>query len=531
MSKPTLYTAGRVHTMTGDTAVTGVLVAEGRVLATGAAADLRRRAVEIVDFGDGVLTPGLVDGHSHPVTGLFLTAGVNLTDALDLGAVRAALAAARANLAPGKWLLGWGLNPVVFGDGQPTSAALGTALDGVPALITLYDGHSTIASPDALRLAGVDGPRSFASSSRVVCDTGGVPTGHLLEDDASSLVRTLLPEPTTAELTGGLRGLLREMAATGYTGTHVMDFDDPSAELMALLEREGDLPLRLGFNPHLMPVDDGVEEVLAQQGLRGRRWRVEGVKLFVDGTVDGGTAWLERPDVHGEGTASLWSDFGRFRTAVTALHRAGVNMAVHCIGDRGVREVLELFGELRAAYGPLATHRIEHIETVTDDVVARFGEGAAAASMHPLHCTRFNIADQSDSWSRRLGPERADRGWRCADIRGAGATLALGSDWPIAPYDPRWIMADALLRRRFDAPEVVPMQPEQGLTPLEALEGFTTHAAAASGEADRRGRIAPGYDADFTVFADDPLTVAPAALGTLPVLATVVEGHDVYHWA
>ncbi|PJJ48275.1 hypothetical protein CLV56_3979 [Mumia flava] len=522
----TLFTARRIHTM--DPAVTGataVLVRDGRVVAVGDAADLRSSAPDagVVDLGDGVLTPGLVDGHSHPVAGVVMTAGVDLTDALDLDAVRAALAAERDRLADGDWLLGWGLNPRVFGAQNPSAALLGPALVGIPSYVQLYDGHSAVASPEALRIAGVDGPRAFRSSARVVCDADGKPTGHLLEADASDLVERHVPEMTLAEHGAKLRAELDGMAASGYTGLHAMDFADPAAELMEALEREGDLPLRMGFHPILSPGDD-VESVLKLQGASGRRWRVEGVKLFVDGTIDGGTAWLERPDVEGESTSSLWTDFGAFREAVTTLHRAGVNAAVHSIGDRGVREVLELLGELRDAYGPLARHRIEHIETVPDEVVARFADRAAAASMQTLHCTRFNHADRSDSWSRRLGDDRVDDGFRWADIRRAGGVLALGSDWPIAPYDPRWIMADAQLRRRFDRPDLEPIHPEQGLSALEALEGFTTHAAWASGEEATRGKVAVGYDADFTVFADDPLEVDAETLGTLPVVTTVVEG-------
>jgi predicted amidohydrolase YtcJ len=461
------------------------------------------------------------------VSGLELTAGVDLTDMLDLDAVRSALAQARAGLAPGEWLRGWGLNPVVFGRERPSAAALGPAFSGVPGYVVLYDVHSAIASPEALALAGVDGPRTFASSARVEVDDDGVPTGFLLESDASDLVERVIPTPTTSELAGRLRELLAGMAATGYTGLHAMDFRDPSRELVTLLEQDGELPLRMAFNPMLMPEDAGPEVALAVQGLAGRRWRVEGVKLMVDGTIDGGTAWLEYPDTHGESLSSLWRDFDRFREAVTVLHTRGVNCAVHAIGDRAVRQVLEIFADLRRQHGPLARHRIEHIETIPDDVVKMFGEDAAAASMQPLHCTCFNAADRSDSWSQRLGDERVDHGFRWNDIRAAGGVVALGSDWPVAPYDPRWIMADAQLRRRFDRPGAEAIHPEQALGALEVLEGFTTHAALASGEAHHRGRIAPGYDADFTVFAADPVELSPEELGRVPVLGTVVGGVQV----
>jgi predicted amidohydrolase YtcJ len=143
--------------------------------------------------------------------------------------------------------------------------------------------------------------------------------------------------------------------------------------------------------------------------------------------------------------------------------------------------------------------------------------------MQPTHCTHFVHADRSDNWSSRLGETRADRGWRCRDLREAGVTVALGSDWPIAPYDPRAIMADAQLRHRVDRPGARPVNPEQGLTALMALEGYTTHAARAAGLPDL-GSIVLGNRANLTVLAADPLATSPAELAAAPVLATFVEG-------
>ncbi|MFT4010140.1 MAG: amidohydrolase family protein [Nocardioidaceae bacterium] len=521
----TLYVARRIHTLADDDpSATGVLVGDGAVVAVGDAPTLRADATRVVDFGDAAITPGLVDGHSHPVLGLTLTQGVDLTDLLDLDQVRSALVAARDRLAPGEWLRAWALNPVIFGDHEPSPEALAPALDDVPAFLWLYDGHSAIASREALSRAGITGARDFASSARIAVDASGQPTGWLLEAEAAELVERVIPEPSVGEWTEMLDRLLHSMAATGYTGLHAMDFDDPAEQLLTRLEEQGELPLRYAANPMLMPDDDGADAVLRRQRSGGRRWRVEGVKLVVDGTVDGGTAWLEYPDTHGEGITALWRDLDAFREAVGTLHRAGVNCAVHAIGDRGVRQVLEIFAELRQAYGPLARHRIEHIETIPDELVPAFGSDAAAASMQPLHITCFNNADRTDSWSKRLGDIRVAHGFRWQDIRAAGGVVALGSDWPIAPFDPRWIMADARLRRRFDRPDAEAMQPQQALTALQALEGFTTHAALASGEDDTRGRIAPGFDADFTVFADDPLELTAEELGSVDVVGTVVAG-------
>lgn len=135
--------------------------------------------------------------------------------------------------------------------------------------------------------------------------------------------------------------------------------------------------------------DDAVAERIRLQGTGGALWRVAGVKLFMDGTIDNGTAWLEAPDRHGESAHAHWPDPQRSTQAVAALHRAGVPTATHAIGDTAVRHVLDAL-EKAQAQGPGAVrpvrHRVEHVETVPDDTVRWFAPLAVAASMPPAHC-------------------------------------------------------------------------------------------------------------------------------------------------
>jgi predicted amidohydrolase YtcJ len=169
-------------------------------------------------------------------------------------------------------------------------------------------------------------------------------------------------------------------------------------------------------------------------------------------------------------------------------------------------------------------HRIEHLETVPDELIGRFSRSGLIASMQPTHCTHYSRADHSDNWSTRLGTERANNAWRCADLRAAGTVLGLGSDWPIAPFEPLPILADAQLRRRSGRPGEQPIVPGQALTARQALEGYTSHAARAAGEWQVSGSITVGKRADFTVFDVDPLAAAPDDLAAARVLATFVDG-------
>ncbi|MFI2643846.1 amidohydrolase [Streptomyces sp. NPDC018610] len=514
---------------------TALAARSGRITHLGDDRELRALAgpaTTVIDLKNAVVTPGFTDGHLHPVSGAERTMGVDLSGCRDLAAVRAALAGQAARLAPGTWLRGWGLDPNVFGGEPVGAAALGPVLDGVPALLDLFDGHSALASARALELAGVDGPRSFEQAAEIVCDSEGRPTGLLLEDAACELVEAAAPKPTEAEVRARTAEVLRAMAATGLTGGHAMDANGASLAVYAALEADGTLPLRFRVAPWCQPGADAdaVAELIRLQGTGGRLWRVAGVKMFMDGTIDNGTAWLERPDCHGESTHAFWPDPERYGQVVAELHRAQVPTATHAIGDAAVRHVLDSVEKAQAEGGAPVRHRVEHIETVPDDTVPRFARLGVTASMQPTHCCEYTRADHTDNWSRRLGEERASRAFRCRDLWEAGARVVLGSDWPIAPFPPLGVMAGARHRRPGDL-SLPPHGPDQALTPLQALRGITLNPAWAAGEEHEAGRLAVGHRADLTVLADNPLDVADEDLAALPVLLTVVEGRPTHRAA
>ncbi|MBE3015622.1 amidohydrolase [Microbispora sp. NEAU-D428] len=523
--------ADRIHTMAAPgPAVTALAIRGGLITALGTRDDVRHwrgNHTEVIELGDATVTPGLVDGHSHPVMGLDLTRGVDMSGVSTLDELIRTLRAAPR----GGWLCGWGLDPNAFGGApityQPIVEALGP---DVPLYLTLSDAHSALVSPKALALAGITGPREFASAAAIVCDPDGRPTGHLLELDAMKPVQALLPADSPADRRRRLLDLLHRMAAAGYTAGNAMDFEGDALELLRALEASGSLPMRWRFAPFVMPAGSAADlaRVVEQQRLRGRRWRVEGAKFMIDGTIDGGTAWLEEPDTHGESTAPLWPDPAEYSAAVRHLAEQGVPTVTHAIGDAAIRHVLETLGDLpRRSPVP---HRIEHLETLPADLLPRFRALDITASMQPTHCTHHIRADHSDNWSTRLGPDRAHRAFRCRDLREHGARLALGSDWPIAPFDPRAIIAEARLRRPAGQPDAEPVLPGQALTARMALEGFTTEAAEAAGQAGHSGRLAPGFAADLVAFGLDPLTASPDEFAESPVLLTVVDG-DVVHRA
>jgi len=477
---------------------------------------LRGHGTELIDLAGGTLTPGLVDAHMHPLLGAVAFDGLDLSGCRSLSDLRAVLVDAPP--APGEWVRGFGLDHNVFAGVPLTNAVLEEALPGVPVFLRLYDGHSALASDEALRRAGVNRRRDFGQRSEIVCDHQGRPTGHLLEHAAMEAVSTAMPAMSAQGCRDRTRAVLRGMAATGLTGGNVMDGAADSLDLLDDLESEGDLPLRLRLAPWCMPGDD-LDELVRVQARHGRRWSVRAVKFFIDGTVEGGTAWLEHPDCHGQGTEAFWLDPAEYTKAVHHFAAAKVQTATHAIGDAGVRHVIDSLTDVQT-HG--VRHRVEHLETLPLEQVRRLVEVGLVASMQPTH-SAYTKADLTDEWSTRLGRERADRAWCCRDVRDAGGTLVLGSDWPIAAYDGREVLSFARSRRHAGT-DTLPVRPEQGLTGLMALEGMTTHAALADGTEGVAGRIAVGYRADLTAFAVDPVEAPADEVAGAPVRLTMTDG-------
>lgn len=511
--------ADALHGARGD----ALAVADGRIAAVGDAAEVSAwsgvgtRTLRV----PGTVLPGLVDAHAHPVFAARVSRGLDLRRVRTLDQLREALAAERRR-APGEWILGWGLEHAAWEGRAPEVASLAEASGDAPMLLRMFDAHSALASRAALERAGVHHGRTFESGSCVEADADDVPTGFLREHEAIDLVERIVPAETAGAVTQRLATGLAEMAAAGLTGVHVMDFEGDPGPLYETLDSSDRLPLRLRIHPWVDPSSTHAEwdDIIHATGTGGRLWRRHGVKLFLDGTVDNGTAWLREPDCHGESVRSTWHSPAHYAAAIERFAAAGVPTATHAIGDAAVRHAAASIAAARAAH-PGSLHRIEHLELTGDDIVQEVAASGAVVSMQPTHCTRFIHADGSDNWSERIGAQRAAHAWRTRSLADLGVTVALGSDWPVAPFDPREVLAEARTRSHDGGSPIVA---SEGLSPAQALAGYTSAAAVAAGTSGHEGRIGAGMRADLTILSVDPGSSTPDAVMGATVLATIVDG-------
>lgn len=482
---------------------------------------------EIIDGTGHTVTPGLVDGHQHLFMGAERRRGVDLSGARDVHEVRARLRAGRAAVGPQSWLLGYGAEYSSL-QGAAYHHELLDGADGPgPMLVWTFDMHTVFVNAEALRIAGVTGSVRLGDGSEVVCDDVGRPTGELREWSAMNLVSEHLPEPTEQQRRSWYVEALQAQNAVGLTGQHLMDGGPRTVELLASMEAEGHLTQRVKLHHFVYPTTEDAEvaAIVAVAARRGRLWQADGAKFMMDGVIDTGTAWLDEPDVHGRNDEPMWPDPQAYTRRVRQLHDADLRVATHAIGDRAVRHALDTYAGLPG--GSRGRHRIEHIETAPDSVIGRFAPEVVTASMQPI-AMQWVKPDRSDPWSARLDPERCDHAWRVGDLSAGGALVVLGSDWPVAHFDPRLGFFAARMRRGPDATDPRPVGATRPLSGEEVLAGYTVNAARAVGDDDHAGMLRPGFDADFVMWDEDPVTCVPSLLVELPVLLTVADGQIVH---
>lgn len=496
-----------------------LLIRDGRVAAAGSEGDIRSLAggAEWLDLGSAVVVPGLTDSHIHLLEWALGAERPDLTAVTSVAGVIDRVAEVAASAPTTAWLelSGWdaGLRD------RASLERLDAAAAGRAVSLVAHDLHSVWLSSEAMGRLGIDEKTPDPPGGALERDAEGRPTGVLLER-AMDLWYEGRPRPVDADRKAALTRGQRRLHERGITGVHSVEAPD-AFRILQQVESAGELRLRV---LHHLPQRflDPLIECGWTSGFGGEWLRLGGIKYFTDGALGSGTAWMLEPYEGSENRGVRRLDPEELFRDVARAARAGLAATIHAIGDAAVRMTLDAL-EAAGPAGPRLPHRIEHLQCLHPDDLARVGRLGLVASMQPSHLlTDIALAEA------RWGPERSRRTMALNSLRRAGAVLAFGSDAPVERPDPREGFYAARARQTREGYPDGGWYPEERLPGLAVLEAYTLGAAYAAGDAHRRGRLAPGFDADWVAFDRDPVTEEAHSLLDLRVEATMVAGELVY---
>ncbi|SMX70671.1 amidohydrolase [Brevibacterium linens] len=513
-----------------------VAVESGRILAVGvssAVLDIAGDSTQRVDLEGGLLAPGFVEGHTHMMMLGQTLDKVQLRDCSSLEEIQERLALRRREQPEAPCVLGSGwMFDAVPGD-RPTAAMIDEAVGDIPVLLDSNDVHSAWVNTAALEAMGITEETPDPHGGEIVRDAQGKATGFLLENAAIEHAWSYLESVTTDDdrdrfLDSAFRVYL-ENGVTSATDMGVGETE--AATFRRRLERDGRLPFPVTAHWLLRPTGDPTRDLAAVAraaevrdqfaALPGSEWfRIVGVKFILDGVIDACTAAMRDPYVDGTHAGPIWT-FESAAPVAVAADSHGLELAMHAIGDHASEIALDLVAECVRVNGPRPrTPRIEHLESVTEETIARMAGLGVVASMQPVHCDPAIMGN----WMAVLGGERAESGFPWQKFREAGVRIALGTDAPTAPHQMSQNLFIALTTRSALEPGDANYHPERAFTPGQALSALTLASARAGGFADGIGEIAPGGRANLFVLDVDPFSDREDRLLEAQVRATIVDG-------
>lgn len=519
----------RIHTLDAASPTAEAMVWDdsGRLLALGDRSRLVKRypAARVIDGAGAHVIPGLIDAHAHLMNLGYSLMSADLVGANSKAEIIERLRRFEGDLPEGAWLIGRGWDQNRWVESEfPTAADLDAAFPQRPVWLRRIDGHAGWANSAALKLAERDLSGDWQPDGGRILRDAGKATGMFI-DAAMAIIGARVPPRSAAEREAAFTRALQRSISLGLTGVHDMGVSLADLGLYRGFANAGRLPLRV------TAYADGDSHALAALCAFGPlqhasgRLQMRGVKLYADGAL-------------GSRGAALLADYsddpgnrGLLVTAPDALEGAmrkardcGLQVAAHAIGDRGNKSVLDTMQRvLGETIGSDHRWRVEHAQVVALEDIPRFAALGVLASMQPTHAT-------SDMpWAEaRIGPERIRGAYAWQRLKASGARLPLGSDFPVESVDPRLGLHAAVTRQDEHGHPETGWYPDQRMSLIEALRGFTQEAAHAGFVEGEVGRLVPGQRADFLLLDADPFALPSSELLKLPLRSTWVDGKPVY---
>ncbi len=505
---------------------TAIAASGDRIAGVGSTAEIAKLArgsgARMVDARGGMVVPGFIDSHVHFVDAGFRLALVQLRDARTPEEFVARIKAYAAGLAAGTWITGGDWDHQQWGGELPSREWIDSVTPNNPVWISRLDGHMALANTAAMRAAKVTRATPEVEGGTIMRHPNGEPTG-IFKDNAEGLIGRVEP-PQTAQMNDrALRSAMHYVAARGVTSVQNMGtFAD-----LATFERahhSGALITRIYAVTPIAQWEQ-LRDTVAARG-RGDEWlRIGGVKGFVDGSLGSHTAAMFAPfsDSPADSGFLVETPDDLYRWTKGA-DKAGLQVLVHAIGDRAIDLQLGIFERVARENGPRDRRfRIEHAQHLRPADIPRFARDGVIPSMQPYH------AIDDGRWAEKvIGPERAKTTYAFRSLRDAGARIAFGSDWYVAPPTPLDGIYAAVTRRTLDGRNPDGWVPAQKITVEDALRAYTVNAAFASFDEGIKGTLVRGKLADLVLIDRDLTTVPPETIRDAKILLTVVGGKIVY---
>ncbi|KAL0375542.1 UNVERIFIED_CONTAM: protein LONG AFTER FAR-RED 3 [Sesamum calycinum] len=494
--------------------------------------DLAGSGTRTLNLQGKLVVPGFIDSHVHLIYGGLQMAqvqlhGVNQKDQF-VNKVKEAL----SYLQPGTWLQGGGWNNDLWGGEPPVASWIDDITPHNPVWLMRMDGHMGLANSLALDIAGISKTTVDPEGGTIMRNSIGEPTG-LLIDSAMKLVMSCIPEVSVEErrealLRAANYALTRGVTSVVDLGRYLpgaspeLSWEDFS-DVYKWADLSGKMKIRVClFFP--METWTRLHELITQAGRKLSPWiYLGGMKSFADGSLGSSSALLYEPYVDEPLNYGLQvTDTDMLYNMTLSSDKAGLQVAVHAIGDRANGLILDLYKSVASENGMRDRRfRIEHAQHLAHGAVTRFGEQEVIASVQPDH-----LLDDADSARKKLGVERADgESYLFHSLLAGNAQLALGSDWPVADINPLGSIKTAV--KRVPPGWTEAWIPSERISLSDALNGYTISAARSCFLDEDIGSLSPGKMADFVVLSVDSWDKF-AAEASASVEATYVGGSQAY---
>lgn len=504
-----------------------VAIYGNRIVAMGTSKELRAlagRKTRIIDAKGRLVLPGFNDSHVHFLMGGFSLASVDLRDAKSPEEMAQRLGNYAKKISKGQWILGGDWDHEKWpGAPLPTRQMIDAATPDNPVFINRTDGHMALANSLAIQLSRVTNETKDPDGGLIVRDAKGETTG-VFKDSAEDLIK--VPPHSFEENLHAARAATEHAGKLGVTSVTDMSAGDDVGLYQFMMER-GELKTRIYAARSIVG-----SQVLLDAGVRAAFGndlvRIGALKAFADGSLGSTTAKFFEPYSDAPDTRGLWFDQmqpdGIMLKRVLACDKAGLQVMIHAIGDEANAKILDIFRETAEKNGPRDRRfKIEHAQHLRPMDIARFSSQHVIASMQPYHAI-----DDGRWCDKRIGKERSQGTYAFRSLLDAGATLAFGTDWTVAPLDPMLSIYAAVTRRTLDDKNPNGWVPEQKITVEEAVRAYTVGSAYAEFAEKIKGSLTPGKLADIVMLDQNIFEIDPVQIQNAHAVLTIMDGRIVY---